>query len=320
MNGRGHGLRARDADASPPFRDMQHWADAARARGQRIGLVPTMGYLHAGHLSLVAEARQRADVVVASIFVNPLQFGANEDLDRYPRDLERDTQLLTEAGTDVLFLPDAQAMYPEGFQTHVEVERVTRGLCGASRPTHFRGVTTVVAKLFNMVKPHVAVFGQKDFQQLVAIQRMVADLSFDIEIVGAPIVREADGVAMSSRNAYLSPAERAAARCLSRRWRRRRRWSTRGESDGLRILAAARRVIADEPLARLDYATPRRPRRRSKRCTTVERRGAAGAGRPHRQDAADRQHIAESKATVQVQGHETLATLNSRLNSGLNRR
>jgi pantoate--beta-alanine ligase len=234
---------------------MQRWADAVRARGQRIGFVPTMGYLHAGHLSLITAARQRAEVVVASIFVNPLQFGASEDLDRYPRDIEGDTRLLAGAATDVLFLPEARAMYPEGFQTHVEVERVSRGLCGVTRPTHFRGVTTVVAKLFNMVKPHVAVFGEKDFQQLVTIRRMVADLSFDIEIVGAPIVREADGVAMSSRNAYLSPAERAAARCLSQALAAAGALVARGESDGLRILAAARRVIAEEPLARLDYAS-----------------------------------------------------------------
>jgi pantoate--beta-alanine ligase len=245
--------------------DMQQWADAARGsadrggaargRGQRIGFVPTMGYLHRGHLSLIAAARQRSDVVVASIFVNPLQFGANEDLNAYPRDLERDTQLLAEAGTEVLFLPDGQSMYPEGSQTVVEVERVTRGLCGASRPTHFRGVTTIVAKLFNMVKPHVAVFGQKDLQQLVTVKRMVADLNFDIEIIGAPIVREADGVAMSSRNAYLSLPERAAARCLSHALGAAGWLVQRGESDGLRIVAAARRVIADQPLARLDYAS-----------------------------------------------------------------
>jgi pantoate--beta-alanine ligase len=237
------------------IRHMQQWADDARARRQRIGLVPTMGYLHAGHLSLVAEARRRCALTVASIFVNPLQFGANEDLDRYPRDVERDTRLLTEAGTDVLFLPDVKAMYPEGFQTTVSVERVTRGLCGAGRPTHFRGVTTVVAKLFNMVKPHVAVFGCKDFQQLVAIRRLVADLNFDIEIIGAPIVREPDGLAMSSRNAYLSPAERQAALCLSTALRVASASVARGETDGLRILAAARRVIADEPLARIEYTT-----------------------------------------------------------------
>jgi len=235
-------------------REMQRWSDAARSRGQRIGLVPTMGYLHAGHLSLVRAAQRRAGLVVASIFVNPLQFGAHEDLERYPRDIERDRRLLTDAGTDVLFLPDVREMYPEGFQTHVEVERATRGLCGASRPAHFRGVTTVVAKLFNMVKPHVAVFGEKDFQQLVAIQRMVSDLNFDIEVIGGPTVREADGLAMSSRNAYLSPAERQAALCLSRALQAARAQVERGETDALRILAAARRVITDEPLARLDYA------------------------------------------------------------------
>jgi len=235
-------------------RDMQRWSDATRALGQRIGLVPTMGYLHAGHLSLVAEARQRSDVTVASIFVNPLQFGANEDLARYPRNIEGDTQLLTRAETAVLFLPDVKEMYPEGFQTAVTVDRVTSGLCGVSRPTHFQGVTTVVAKLFNMVKPHVAVFGQKDFQQLVAIRRMVDDLNFDIEIVGAPIVREADGLAMSSRNAYLSGAERQAALCLSKALQAAAEQVQRGETDGLRILATARRFIADEPLARLDYA------------------------------------------------------------------
>ena len=160
--------------------EMQQWANAARAGGQRIGFVPTMGYLHAGHLSLIEIARERCDLTVASIFVNPLQFGANEDLDRYPRALERDTQLLRDAGADVLFLPAADGMYPAGFQTAVTVERVTRGLCGAARPGHFAGVTTVVAKLFNAVKPHVAVFGRKDFQQLVTIRRMVADLDFDI--------------------------------------------------------------------------------------------------------------------------------------------
>jgi pantoate--beta-alanine ligase len=234
---------------------MQEWADAARSQGRRIGFVPTMGYLHAGHLSLVHEAQRHSDVTVASIFVNPLQFGANEDLDRYPRDLERDTALLTEAGTDVLFLPDAKAIYPNGFQTTVTVERVTRGLCGASRPGHFAGVATVVAKLFNIVKPHAAVFGCKDFQQLVAIRRMTVDLNFDITIIGAPIIREADGLAMSSRNAYLSAPERQAARCLSKALAAAQSHVDRGEVDGLRILATARRIVTDESLARLEYAT-----------------------------------------------------------------
>lgn len=241
------------------IREMRAWAEAARARGQRIGFAPTMGYLHAGHLSLIAEAQRRADLTVASIFVNPLQFGTHEDLDRYPRNLERDSELLRQAGTDVLFLPDVASMYPTGFQTKVTVERVSRGLCGASRPGHFTGVTTVVAKLFNMVKPHVAVFGCKDYQQLIAIRRMVVDLNFDIEVVGAPIVREADGVAMSSRNNYLSPPERKAARCLSRALVAACTQVKSGEADGLRVLAAARRAITDEPLAQLEYATLANP-------------------------------------------------------------
>ncbi len=242
-------------DVINTVRAMQDWSDAARRRGERIGFVPTMGYLHDGHLSLVTESRRRTAVTVASIFVNPLQFGANEDLSRYPRDIANDTRLLTDAGTDALFLPDVSEMYPEGFQTTVTVERVTQGLCGTSRPTHFRGVTTVVAKLLNMVKPDVAIFGRKDYQQLVAIQRMVRDLNFDIEIVGAPIVREADGLAMSSRNAYLSPTERAAALCLSKALNAAQAAVGRGETDARQILEAVRALIDGEPLARLDYAT-----------------------------------------------------------------
>jgi pantoate--beta-alanine ligase len=214
-----------------------------------------MGYLHAGHLSLVHAARRRSDVVVASIFVNPLQFGADEDLSRYPRDIERDTAMLAEAKADVLFLPGARDIYPPGFQTKVEVAGVTQGLCSSSRPTHFAGVTTVVAKLFHIVKPHVAVFGQKDFQQLIAIRRMVTDLCMDIRIIGAPIVREADGLAMSSRNAYLSEAERRAALCLSRALAAAQAAYDAGERDAAALLAPARAEIAAEPLAQLDYAT-----------------------------------------------------------------
>lgn len=240
-------------DTITSLRAAQRWADETRAHGHRIGFVPTMGYLHEGHLSLVREAQRRCDRSVVSIFVNPLQFGPREDLDKYPRDLERDTRRLREAGVDVLYVPDVAAMYPEGFQTEVQVTEVTRGLCAASRPGHFRGVTTVVAKLFNAVKPHVAVFGAKDFQQLVAIRRMVADLDFDIEIVGALIVREPDGVAMSSRNAYLSPSERHAARCLSHALGAGRQAVQRGERRAAAVRAAVERTLAAEPLARIEY-------------------------------------------------------------------
>jgi len=234
-------------------RAMQRWADQVRQAGRCIGLVPTMGYLHEGHLSLVHEAQRRCDCCVVSIFVNPLQFGPREDLSQYPRDLGRDTALLRQANVDVVYVPEVAAMYPEGFQTEVQVTEVTRGLCGASRPGHFRGVTTVVAKLFNAVKPHVAVFGTKDFQQLVAIRRMVADLDFDVDIVGAPIVRETDGIAMSSRNAYLSVPEREAARCLSRALAAGQDLVRHGEKRAAAVREAVHRTLAAEPLARVDY-------------------------------------------------------------------
>ncbi|HYD49869.1 MAG TPA: pantoate--beta-alanine ligase [Terriglobales bacterium] len=233
---------------------MQAWADQARRDRHRIGFVPTMGYLHEGHLSLVRLARTEADRVVASIFVNPLQFGADEDLDNYPRAFGRDAEMLEAAGADVLFFPPAEQMYPDGYQTAVTVERVSQALCGASRPVHFRGVATVVTKLFHIVKPHVAVFGKKDFQQWVVIRRMTADLNFDIEILGGPIVREPDGLAMSSRNAYLSPVERGAALCLARALQAAQAAVAAGETSAATIRAAALHVISAEPLARLDYA------------------------------------------------------------------
>lgn len=196
--------------------EMTAWANQVLADGQTIGLVPTMGFFHEGHLCLMRKAREKADRTVVSLFVNPIQFGVNEDLGRYPRDFARDCQLAEGEGVDVIFAPEVQAMYPPEASTRVIVSGLTEGLCGASRPGHFSGVTTVVAKLFHIIKPHCAVFGRKDFQQLAVIERMVADLNLDVEIVGHPIVREADGLAMSSRNTYLSAQERQAALCLFR--------------------------------------------------------------------------------------------------------
>jgi pantoate--beta-alanine ligase len=233
---------------------MQAWSDRTRAAGERIGFVPTMGYLHDGHLSLVREARRRADRSVASIYVNPLQFGPNEDFERYPRAAERDRAQLAAAGVDVLFAPAVDEMVPRGFQTTVSVARLTQGLCGRSRPGHFDGVTTVVARLFNAVKPHVALFGEKDFQQLAAIRRMTRDLGFDVEVAGMPTVREPDGVAMSSRNAYLSESERLAARCLSRAAKAAAAAVAEGERASNRVLERATAVLEAEPLARIDYA------------------------------------------------------------------
>ncbi len=233
--------------------DMQAISRAVRGDGKTIALVPTMGYLHDGHASLMREGRRRADLLVTSIFVNPTQFGAGEDFDAYPRDLERDTRIAAEAGVDLIFAPKASRMYPAGYQTYVNVEEISLPLCGASRPGHFRGVTTVVAKLFNIVVPHVALFGKKDFQQLAVIRRMVADLNMDLEIVGMPIVRESDGLAMSSRNSYLSPEERRAALCLSRGIGEARRFFAAGEREGGRLKGAVAAVIAAEPLAVSEY-------------------------------------------------------------------
>ena len=196
------------------IKEMQKISNTWRKEGYKIGFVPTMGFLHEGHLSLVRIAKDLAQKVVVSIFVNPLQFGPQEDFRQYPRDIERDKRLLEAEDVDVVFIPEAEEMYPPGFQTFVEVTELTKGLCGAFRPGHFKGVTTVVLKLFNIVKPHIAVFGEKDYQQLMVIKRMVKDLNLDIEIVGAPTVREKDGLAMSSRNTYLSEEERKSALSL----------------------------------------------------------------------------------------------------------
>ena len=194
--------------------EIQAFALKNRRAGKSIALVPTMGFLHDGHLELMRKARDKADLVIVSIFVNPIQFGPNEDLDRYPQDLKGDLAKCRAVGVDVVFTPTNEDLYPDLFQTSVEVKEITKGLCGAGRPTHFQGVTTVVSKLFNLTLPDTAFFGEKDFQQLAVIRRMVADLNFPIEVVGVPIVRESDGLAMSSRNAYLPGRERNEAAAI----------------------------------------------------------------------------------------------------------
>jgi pantoate--beta-alanine ligase len=239
---------------------MRSWADAQRGGGRRVGLVPTMGYLHEGHVSLLRIARERGcDAVGATLFVNPTQFGPGEDFERYPRDEEGDFSMLRDAGADAVFAPPAAEMYPEGYQTFVEVAERSKGLCGDVRPGHFRGVATVVAKLLHIGKPHVAVFGEKDFQQLAVIRRMVRDLDMDVEVVGAPTVREADGLAMSSRNKYLEGEDRRAALCLSRGLFRARDLFRDGERDAERLAAAARGEIEGERRATLEYAEARDP-------------------------------------------------------------
>jgi len=235
-------------------RQMQQRMLAARREGQRIAFVPTMGYLHEGHLSLLREGRKRGDLLVLSIFVNPTQFGPSEDLDSYPRDLERDTQLATEAMVDVVYLPDNASMYPPGYGTWVEVDQsLTNTLCGRSRPGHFRGVTTVVAKLFQIVQPDVALFGSKDFQQLAVLRRMSEDLNFPIEIVGMPIVREADGLAMSSRNVYLDAEQRQRALSLHKGLQLARKLVAEGESGCRVLIEKVRELITQAAGAEIDY-------------------------------------------------------------------
>jgi pantoate--beta-alanine ligase len=233
---------------------MKALAREWRREGKRIGFVPTMGYLHDGHLSLVREAKGRDDVTVVSIFVNPIQFGPNEDFGKYPRDLAKDSAYLKDAGVDCLFYPAAAEIYPPGYRTYVEVEGLQARLCGRSRPGHFRGVATVVLKLFDIVAPDHAFFGAKDAQQVLIIKRMAADLDLDVQIVTCPIVREPDGLALSSRNAYLDPAGRRAARVLSTSLRWAEKAVAAGERDAARLLAGIRSVIEAEPLARIDYA------------------------------------------------------------------
>jgi pantoate--beta-alanine ligase len=240
--------------------EMQTRAEETRRSGKKIALVPTMGALHEGHLSLIDYGREKADLLVVSIFVNPIQFGPKEDFGTYPRDLEKDSQLTEKRGVDIIFSPEAESFYPGSFQTYVTVDQLAQQLCGAARPGHFRGVTTVVCKLFHIVKPHLAIFGQKDFQQLIIIQRMVQDLNMDIKVIGRPTVREADGLAMSSRNRYLSKEERISARSLSRALTEAQTLFLKGERKTEVLLDRVVGLIGRQPNTRIDYAKICHPR------------------------------------------------------------
>lgn len=235
------------------IKDVRERVNAWKREGLTVGFVPTMGYLHEGHKSLMEAARANNDRVVVSVFVNPMQFGPNEDLESYPRDFEKDSALCESVGVDLIFRPEPEEMYADGFCSYVDMNGLTTELCGKSRPIHFRGVQTVVLKLFNIVKPDRAYFGQKDAQQLAVIKRMVKDLNVDTEIVGCPIVREADGLAKSSRNTYLNPNERKAALILSRSLKLGRELIENGETDSNAVIKAITDSINTEPLAKIDY-------------------------------------------------------------------
>ena len=233
--------------------EVRERINAWKREGFSIGFVPTMGYLHEGHKSLMEAARANNDKVVVSIFVNPMQFAPTEDLESYPRDLQKDSQLCESVGVDLIFHPEPEEMYPDGFCSYVDMNGLTTELCGKSRPIHFRGVQTVVLKLFNIVKPDRAYFGQKDAQQLAVIKRMVKDLSVDTEIVGCPIIRESDGLAKSSRNTYLNSEERKASLILSRSLKLGRELIESGETDSKAVIKAISDSINTEPLAKIDY-------------------------------------------------------------------
>ena len=235
------------------IKDVRERVNDWKREGLTVGFVPTMGYLHEGHKSLMQAARANNDKVVVSVFVNPMQFGPNEDLESYPRDFEKDSALCESVGVDLIFHPDPEEMYADGFCSYVDMNGLTTELCGKSRPIHFRGVQTVVLKLFNIVKPDRAYFGQKDAQQLAVIKRMVKDLNVDTEIVGCPIVREADGLAKSSRNTYLNPDERKAALILSRSLKLGRKLIENGETDAKAVIKAITDSINTERLAKIDY-------------------------------------------------------------------
>lgn len=235
------------------IKDTREIVKQWKSEGLTVGFVPTMGYLHEGHSSLIKKASEENDKVVVSIFVNPMQFGPKEDLAKYPRDLERDSRITEEAGGDLIFNPSSEEMYPEDFSSFVDVNGLTEGLCGEKRPGHFRGVCTVVAKLFNIVKPHRAYFGEKDAQQLAVIKRMVRDLDMDLEIIPCPIIREEDGLAKSSRNTYLSKEERIAALVLSKALNKAKETLSQRERKAIAIKDLIYNEISKEPLARIDY-------------------------------------------------------------------
>ncbi len=234
---------------------MADYSQQLRKKGNTIALVPTMGFLHKGHLSLMEAAKSHADTILVSIFVNPTQFGPNEDLDTYPRDMERDLALCQDMGVSTVFTPTVEELYPQDFQTYVELTRLPLHLCGLSRPGFFRGVATVVSKLFHITCPHVAMFGEKDFQQLVVIRQMVKDMCMPIKIVGVPIVRESDGLAMSSRNAYLTPEQRSNALLLSKSLENAKEMTAQGETDASKILSQTRQILLSCPDMQIDYVS-----------------------------------------------------------------
>ncbi|MBW1894445.1 MAG: pantoate--beta-alanine ligase [Deltaproteobacteria bacterium] len=236
-------------------KEMQIKSEKIRQQGQTITFVPTMGFLHDGHLSLLREGRKLSDYLVLSIFINPTQFGPGEDLEAYPRDTEKDLDLAGKEGVDLVFMPDADKLYGRRFQTYVQLEKLPHHLCGVSRPMHFRGVATVVTKLFNIIKPHIAIFGQKDFQQLAVIRQTVSDLNFDIEIKGIPTVRENDGLAMSSRNAYLTPDQRSSAICLYKSLEKAATLVRKGEKNASVIIDKTIDFIRSYPETRIDYVS-----------------------------------------------------------------
>jgi pantoate--beta-alanine ligase len=235
------------------IKQMQRWAERIRLKGKTVGFVPTMGYLHQGHLSLIARTKKENDFCLVSIFVNPTQFGPREDFKKYPRDIKRDERLCRKTGVDVIFYPQAQKMYSKNYLTYVNVEKWSELLCGASRPGHFRGVTTVVSKLFNIVKPHIAYFGQKDAQQAMIIKKMTDDLNFDVKVKVLPTVREKNGLAMSSRNVYLSKEERQSAVILYQALCLAKKMVSRRVKDVQKIISAMRQQICQSPFAKIDY-------------------------------------------------------------------